>query len=95
MVTLLTLFSGAFFPLELLPQWGQDAARLNPIAIAIEGMREPLLGGSGWDGVGGELLVLVPLSALSLAIGAARFPSSAAAGRATWLPRSLLSWCRQ
>jgi len=72
-VTLLTLFSGAFFPLELLPQWGQHAARLNPIAIAIEGMREPLLGGSGWDGVAGELLVLVPLSALSLAIGLLAF----------------------
>ncbi len=72
-ITLLTLFSGAFFPLELLPEWGQDSAKLNPIAIAIDGMRQPLLGGSGWSGVGGELLVLLPLSALSLAVGLLAF----------------------
>ncbi len=72
-ITLLTLFSGAFFPLELLPEWGQDAAKLNPIAIAIDGMRQPLLGGSGWQGVGGDLLVLLPLSALSLALGLLAF----------------------
>jgi ABC-2 type transport system permease protein len=68
-ITLLTLFSGAFFPLELLPGWAEGTAKLNPIAIAIDGMRQPLLGGSGWDGVGGDLLVLLPLSAVSLAAG--------------------------
>jgi ABC-2 type transport system permease protein len=68
-ITLLTLFSGAFFPLDLLPQWGQKVAELNPIAIAIDGMRQALLGGSGWEGVGADLLVLLPLSALSLAAG--------------------------
>lgn len=72
-VTLLTLFSGAFFPLDLLPGWGQGLAELNPIAVAIEGMRQPLLGGTGWSGVGGELLVLLPLSALSLALGVLAF----------------------
>jgi ABC-2 type transport system permease protein len=72
-VTLLTLFSGAFFPLSLLPGWAEGVAEFNPIAIAIDGMRQPLLGGGGWDGVGGDLLVLLPLSALSLAIGVLAF----------------------
>jgi ABC-2 type transport system permease protein len=72
-VTLLTLFSGAFFPLSLLPGWAEGAAEFNPIAIAIDGMRQPLLGGGGWDGVGGDLLVLLPLSALSLTIGVLAF----------------------
>jgi ABC-2 type transport system permease protein len=72
-VTLLTLFSGAFFPLSLLPDWAESVAEYNPIAIAIDGMREPLLGGGGWDGVGGDLLVLLPLSVLSLAIGVLAF----------------------
>ncbi len=72
-VMIMTLFSGAFFPLDLLPEWSQGAAELNPIAIAIEGMRQPLLGGSGWAGVGGALLVLLPLSAVSLALGIAAF----------------------
>lgn len=72
-VTLLTLFSGAFFPLDLLPGWAETVAELNPIALAIEGMREPLLGGSGWSGVGGTVLVLVPLAVLSLAAGMTAF----------------------
>lgn len=71
--TVLALFSGAFFPLSLLPDWAREAAEVNPIAIAIEGMRDPLLGGSGWSGVGGDLLVLLPLSALSLALGMLAF----------------------
>lgn len=72
-VTLMTVFSGAFFPLDLLPGWAQRLAELNPIAVAIEGMRQPLLGGSGWDGIGGDLLLLVPLSAVSLALGIVAF----------------------
>ena len=72
-VTVLSLFSGAFFPLTVLPGWAQSAAELNPIAVAIEGMREPLLGGSGWAGVGGDLVVLLPLAAVSLALGIAAF----------------------
>ena len=72
-VALLTLFSGAFFPLDLLPDWSESLAEFNPIAIAIEGMREPLLGGGGWDGVGDALLVLIPLSALSLLFGVLAF----------------------
>jgi ABC-2 type transport system permease protein len=67
--TVLALFSGAFFPLDLLPGWIQGVAEANPVAIAIEGMREPLLGGSGWSGVGGALLVLLPVSAVSLGAG--------------------------
>jgi len=72
-VTLLTLFSGAFFPLSLLPGWAETVAEYNPIAIAIDGMRQPLLGGGGWEGVGGDLFVLLPLSALSLAVGIVAF----------------------
>lgn len=71
--TMLALFSGAFFPLDLLPGWLQGTAELNPIAVAIEGMREPLLGGTGWAGVGASLLVLLPISAVSLVAGFAAF----------------------
>lgn len=72
-VTVMALFSGAFFPLDVLPRWAQSTAELNPISVAVEGMREPLLGGGGWSGVGGDLLVLVPLAAASLALGIAAF----------------------
>jgi ABC-2 type transport system permease protein len=75
-VTVLTLFSGAYFPLDLLPGWATTVAELNPIAIAIEGMRETLLGGGGWSQAGRALLVVTPVSALSLAAGLLAFRAS-------------------
>jgi len=71
--TLLGLASGAFFPLSLLPHWIATLAEYNPLAIAIQGMREALLGGTGWSEVGGHVLLLVPASALSLVCGALLF----------------------
>jgi ABC-2 type transport system permease protein len=72
-VTVLTLFSGAYFPLELLPDWVSNLARFNPIAIVVDGMRQPLLGGTGWVDTGADVLVLLPLSAASLALGVTAF----------------------
>jgi ABC-2 type transport system permease protein len=72
-VTVLTLFSGAFFPLELLPGWASDLAGLNPITMVVDGMRQPLLGGTGWADTGRAVLVLLPLSAASLGAGIALF----------------------
>ena len=67
--TVLVLFSGAFYPLDVLPGWVATIAELNPITIAVEGMREPLLAGTGWEDVGKAAAILVPLSAVSLALG--------------------------
>ena len=72
-MSLLGLVSGAFFPLTLLPIWLQGLAEANPVAITMEGTREALIGGAGWEGVGSALLVLVPLSCLALVGGIAAF----------------------
>jgi ABC-2 type transport system permease protein len=72
-VAILTLGSGAYFPLDLLPGWAEASAELNPLALAIGAMREALLGGTGWEGVGRTLLILAPLSALSLLGGFSLF----------------------
>ena len=48
-MTVLVLFSGAYYPLDLLPGWIAELAEINPITIAVDGMREPLLGGTGWE----------------------------------------------
>jgi ABC-2 type transport system permease protein len=72
-VTVLTLFSGAYFPLDLLPAWALDLARFNPIAVVVDGMREPLLGGTGWSDTARNVLILLPLSAASLAAGITAF----------------------
>jgi ABC-2 type transport system permease protein len=71
--TVLVLFSGAFYPLDVLPDWVATIAQLNPITIAVDGMREPLLAGTGWEGVGRAVAILVPLSAASLTLGVYAF----------------------
>jgi ABC-2 type transport system permease protein len=72
-VTLLTIGSGAFYPLEVLPGWVQATAEANPLALAIEGMRDALLGGAGWSTVGESVAILLPLSLVSLVAGIVAF----------------------
>ena len=70
---LLALASGLYFPVDLLPESVRTAAELNPIALAVDGMRSALLGGSGWSKMTGVVGKLAPLSALSLVIGVTAF----------------------
>jgi ABC-2 type transport system permease protein len=72
-LTIMTLGSGAFFPLALLPGWVESLASVNPMAIAIDGMREPLLGTVNWGETVYGLAILLPFSALSLAAGVMAF----------------------
>lgn len=74
----LGLVSGAFFPLSLLPDWLQPLAELNPIAVAIESVREALIGGAGWSAIGPDLIAVAPLSALSLFLGVVAFRAALA-----------------
>jgi ABC-2 type transport system permease protein len=77
-MSVLGLVSGAFFPLSLLPAWLQSLAEANPVAIAMEGTRNALIGGAGWEGIGQDLLVLVPLSLAALFAGVAAFRAALA-----------------
>jgi ABC-2 type transport system permease protein len=72
-VTILGLLSGAYFPLDLLPSWLGAIASVNPIAIAIDGVREALLGGGGWASVDPDVLLLLPMAAASLTAGIVAF----------------------
>ena len=72
-MSLLGLASGAFFPLALLPHWLQQLAKINPLAIAIRGLREPLIGCTWWASVGTSVVELVPLAMVALAIGVYAF----------------------
>ena len=72
-VTLLVLTSGAYFPIDLLPEWAQQIARLNPLTIAIDNVREALLGDAGWGSLSPDVLLLVPMAAVSLAAGVITF----------------------
>jgi ABC-type multidrug transport system permease subunit len=71
--TLLVLASGAYFPVGLLPGWLEATARVNPVAVAINAMREALIGGAGWAEIAPDLLYLVPMAILSLGFGVLAF----------------------
>jgi ABC-2 type transport system permease protein len=77
----LGLSSGAFFPLSVLPGWLGTVAAFNPLTIAIRGLRDALLGGTGWAGVGSHLLELAPMSAGAMLAGVLAFHLSLARER--------------
>src|SRR5919106_357392 len=70
---LLTTTSSTYVPVEILPGWLQGIATLNPITIALSGMREALLGGAGWEQVMPAILVLVPTAVASIGLGVVAF----------------------
>jgi ABC-2 type transport system permease protein len=70
---ILMAFSGAYFPLDVLPGWLQGVANANPVAIALEATRSALLGGTGWEGMSLALVKLAPAAGASLLIGIAVF----------------------
>jgi ABC-2 type transport system permease protein len=72
-VTLLTISSGAYFPLTLLPDWIETIAKANPLAIAIQDVRETLIGGTAWSGIPADLAVLMPMSLISILAGVFAF----------------------
>lgn len=72
-VSLLTMTSGAYFPLAVLPGWVETLAEANPMTLAVEAMRETLYGSSGWSDVGGALAVLLPASLTTLGLGIVAF----------------------
>jgi ABC-2 type transport system permease protein len=69
----LTLISGLYFPVGLLPGWLTTAAEANPLAIAAESLREALLGGANWSTVGPDIAILTPLAIVSFLLGMVAF----------------------
>jgi ABC-2 type transport system permease protein len=68
-ITLLGLFSGAVFPISLLPPLLRTIGEWNPFAIAIDGVRSALIGGTGWGPALEELPRLLPVSLAALIVG--------------------------
>jgi ABC-2 type transport system permease protein len=77
-MSVMGLASGAFFPLSLLPGWLQALAEANPISIAMESMRDALIGGAGWHAIGPDVALLLPLSACALFAGVCAFRAALA-----------------
>jgi ABC-type multidrug transport system permease subunit len=64
----LGLLSGTLFPRELLPGWVQPFGDLLPTRFAVDGLRDALFGGTGWQGdlyaLTATAAILLPLSIL-------------------------------
>ena len=71
--TVLTVGSGSYFPIEVFPEWLQTLASLSPLAIALDAARDAMLGGTGWDGVGRTVGILLAFAAVSLTAGIVAF----------------------
>ncbi len=81
LTTLLTLGSGAYFPLGVLPSWAQTLAQVNPLAIALRGSRDALLGGASFADIAPQTLALVPFAIGSVAVGTYAFRAALARER--------------
>jgi len=69
----LTLLSGLYFPIALLPGWIETASEGNPLTIAASGLRDALLGDASWASVWSDITILTPLSVVSVLIGTLAF----------------------
>jgi ABC-2 type transport system permease protein len=69
----LAFVSGLYFPIELLPGWLAEIAEQNPVAMAVQGMRDSLLGGAAWSEIAPTVLVLAPLAIGTLFVGLLAF----------------------
>jgi len=69
----LTLGSGVYFPVDLLPGWVASTESGNPVALAIGGMRDALLANAPWATVAPKAALLAPMALASLALGTAAF----------------------
>jgi len=70
---ILVLASSAYFPSEVFPGWLVGLTTINPLSVALDGTREALLEGGGWDVVWFPLAVLVPLACITLVAGSFTF----------------------
>jgi ABC-2 type transport system permease protein len=80
LTSLLVLGSGAFFPLTLLPHWIQTVSLANPLARAIDSLREALIGGS-WAHLSSNLLVVGLGAVITFSLGTFAFKQSLARER--------------
>ena len=68
-VMVLSIGSGVFFPLSVLPSWLARLDAYNPFAIVLAALRDALIGGAGWQALATPMLELLPLAVASVAAG--------------------------
>jgi len=72
-ITLLTIGSGTYFPITVLPGWARSMAQLSPLAIALDAARGSLIGGADWAQVVPAVAILAPCALVSFFVGSVAF----------------------
>lgn len=65
----LVVASGSYFPITVLPTWLQSFAENNPVTVAVDGVREALLGTAHASDAINDALTILPYAVVSLAVG--------------------------
>lgn len=73
LIIALTIGSGAYFPVTVLPGWLQSLASANPMTTAVNGMREALLGTFSAGALLHALAILALAACVTVALGVAAF----------------------
>lgn len=70
LVTIMTVLSGAVFPISTLPEWLEPLARALPTRFAFDGVRDAIFSGEGW---GLDALVLLAVAGAGIPLAARLF----------------------
>ncbi len=67
--------SNAIYPIEIMPQWLQVIARINPLSYVVDGLRALMLAnGTSKFGIGTDIIVLVIITTILITIGSFLYP---------------------
>jgi len=67
--TCLLLFSGVYYPIDVMPGWMQVVARISPATYALAGIRASLIDGKGILDLAGILLPLLLMGIVTIPLG--------------------------
>jgi len=74
--TCLLLFSGVYYPTEVMPEWMQAVAQISPATYALNGIRASLLEGRGVLEQAETLLPLLLIGAITIPLGVRIFTAA-------------------
>ena len=67
--SILLLISGVYYPIDVLPGWMQQLARLSPVTYALRGIRAALLDGTPTSDLWGNIWPLLIIGAVTVPAG--------------------------
>ena len=65
----LLLFSGVYYPIEVMPEWMQLVARVSPATYALQAVRDSLIDGRSVTEMAGSLVPLLVIGLISIPLG--------------------------